>query len=62
MSVSDIIGIAVLFLAYGLTLVLFFRSLKIIRFIDKENLEHMRQIRDHLEAGKSSNQSDGGEE
>jgi hypothetical protein len=54
MSVTDITGVAVLFLAYGLTLLLFFRSLRIIGLIDKEDLRHMRQIRDRLEAGKST--------
>ena len=58
MPPNDIIGIAVLFLAYGLTWVLFFRSLRIVNFIDKENLRHLKEIRDRLEAGKPAVDSD----
>ena len=49
MSVSGIISIIVLIGAYVLTWVLFFRSLRIIKLIDKEDLRHASQIRDRLE-------------
>jgi len=44
-----IVAIAVLIGAYGLTWFLFFRSLRVIKLIDKENLSHAGQIRDRLE-------------
>ncbi len=49
MSISDIIVLIVLFIAYGLTWFLFLRSLKIINLIDKDNLHHIEQIRQRSE-------------
>ena len=49
---NDIIAIIILFLAYGLTLVLFIRSLKIVGIIDKENLRHLKEIQDKFKRVK----------
>ena len=54
MSANDIVAIAVLFVAYGLTWVLLIWSMRIVNFIDKENLRHIKQIRDRLEAGTTA--------
>ncbi len=62
MSANDIIGISVLFFAYLITWILFFRSLKIVDFIDKENLNHLEEIRVRLETGKSELESKEDEE
>jgi hypothetical protein len=54
MSLTDIIALVVLLLAYGLTWLLFLRSMRIIKFIDRENLKHMRQIRERLDSGRAT--------
>ncbi len=54
MTTRDIIGISILIIAYLITWLLFFRSLKIIKIIDTERIRHINQIRNRLKAGKST--------
>ncbi len=53
MSNNDIIGISILIISYAVTIILFFRSLKIVKLIEKENLNHLEDIRKRLAVGKS---------
>ena len=53
MPFGDILGIAVLALAYGFTWILLIRSLRIVRVIDTEKLKHIDQIRQRVKPGKS---------
>ena len=49
MSISSIVGVAVIVLAYGCTWYLLVKSTKIVRDIDKNDLKHPREIKDKLD-------------
>ena len=54
MALSDIFGIGIVVIAYGLSWILLPRSLRIVNIIDREKLKHARQIRIRLRAGNTT--------
>jgi len=58
MPSKDIMGIIILFLAYGLTWFLFFRSLRIVNLISKEKLQNLTKLRKRLKSNNPTIKSD----
>ena len=50
MSINHLLGILVILVAYGFTWYLLLKSKKIVKIIDKEGLEHIREIKSRLKS------------
>ena len=54
MDIGQVIGILVILGAYGLTWFFLLRSLRIVKIIDQEGLEHACEIKARLKAKRSA--------
>jgi hypothetical protein len=54
MSIDHVLGILIILAAYGFTWYLLLRSTKIVKIIDREGLEHVREIKNILKRVKDS--------
>jgi hypothetical protein len=54
MDIRQVIGILIILGAYGLTWFFLLRSLRIVRIIDREGLDHAGEIRSRLKEKRST--------
>ena len=57
MDIRQVVGILVVLGAYGLTWFFLLRSLRIVKIIDKEGLDHAGEIRSRLKSKRSLRRS-----